>query len=88
MENNNSFLPFGNNISIKPDTKDQILKTNTFCEHGKVVAVGDEVVKDIKVGDEVAFWLFGIKEVAHGEDKHYILPVDDRFILELKKNGR
>lgn len=79
----NNFVPFGNNLRVAPDIKDQILKTDTFCEHGKVVAVG-ELVKDIKVGDEIAFWLFGVKEVAHGEERHFIIPVDDRFILEVK----
>lgn len=83
---NNEFLPFGNNIRVQPDIKDQILKTDTFCEHGKVVAVGSEV-KGIEVGDEISFWLFGVKEVAHGEERHFIIPVDDKFILEVKKNG-
>lgn len=80
------FKPFGNNLRVQPDVKDQILKTDTFCEHGKVVAVGKEV-KGIKVGDEISFWLFGIKEVEHDNEKHYILPVDDRFILEIRRNG-
>ena len=55
---NSLFVPFGNNLRVVPDTKDQIIKTDSFCEHGKVVAVGAEV-KGIEVGNEISFWLFG-----------------------------
>ena len=82
----NNFQPYGNNLRVMPDKKDQILKTDTFCEHGKVVAVGKEV-KGIEVDDEISFWLFGIKEVEHDGERHFIIPCDDRFILEIKKNG-
>lgn len=84
MEQNN-FLPYGNNIRVVPDKKDQILKTDTFCEHGKIVAIGDEV-KGIKIGDEISFWLFGVKEVEHDDERHFLIPNDPRFILEVKRN--
>lgn len=93
MNKTNEFIPFGNNLRVQPDVKDQILKTDTFCEHGKVVAVGHGVKKnlegkrEVEVGDEISFWLFGVKEVSHGEERHFIIPVDDKFILEIKRNG-
>ncbi len=92
MEQNNGFQPFGNNLRVVPDVKDQILKTDTFCEHGKVVAVGDGVDgkngrRLVEVGDEISFWLFGVKEVEHEGEKHFIIPMDDRFILEIRRNG-
>jgi len=85
MEQNN-FIPFGNNLRVLPDKKDQILKTDTFCEHGKVVEVGEQV-KEIKVGDEISFWLFGVKAVEHDGETHHIIPVEDKFILEIRRNG-
>lgn len=82
---NKQFLPYGFNIRVKPHEKDQILRTDTFCEYGTVIAIG-EGVKNIQVGDEISFWLFGIKEVQHENERHFIIPVDDRFILEIKRN--
>lgn len=80
----NNFIPFGANISVKFFKKDFIAKQaeGTYLDIGEVVAVGDEV-KKIKVGDQVSVWLFGVKDVMHGDEKHSIIPEDSRFILEI-----
>lgn len=85
----NDFIPFGANIRVVPKTKDYIAQPQegTFLDIGEVVAVGDEV-KKIKVGDEVSYWLFGIKSVDHDGTLHHIIPEDSRFILEVCKQTK
>lgn len=78
------YKPFGKNIRVVPEAKKFVAQVNegTFLDIGEVVAVGDEVTK-IKVGDKVSYWLFGIKMVEHGDEKHHIIPEDSKFILEI-----
>ena len=80
----NEFTPFGNNIRVEPRKKDYIAGNieGTFLDIGEVIAVGKDV-KEIKVGDQVSYWLFGIKSVDHDGVMHHIIPEDSRFVLEV-----
>lgn len=74
--------PFGNQILVKPVEKKQILVSDrkTLCEHGEVIAVGDEV-KKIKVGDLIGYTVWGLNHLEIDGQKHYFVPEDARFIL-------
>lgn len=75
-------LPFGINILIKPREDKGVLRTEegSLCEYGDVLAVGDKV-EGIKVGDILAYTKWGCKSVIIEDEKHYFIPLDDRFIL-------
>lgn len=74
--------PFGANLLIKPIVAKQILvnQQTSLCEHGEVLSVGEDV-KKIKVGDKIAYTIWGVKSVEIDNEKHYFIPEDDRFIL-------
>jgi co-chaperonin GroES (HSP10) len=74
--------PFGSNILIKPTEQKQILVNlvKSMEEYGIVLAIGDEV-KKIKVGDNIVYSIWGMKSPTIENEKYYIIPEDDRFIL-------
>lgn len=75
--------PFGRNILIKPIEKKQVLVSDnpSLTDCGEVIAVGD-LVKEIKVGDTLAYVFWGILKVEDidGELFHLILETDE-YIL-------
>ncbi len=74
--------PFGKNILIKPIVKKQVLvsQEELLTDTGEVIAVGDKV-KDIKVGDTIAYLFWGTNSVDIGNEKFWLIPEDDNFIL-------
>lgn len=74
--------PFGKNILIKPVKKEQVVmsENSPLCEYGEVIAIGSEVEK-IKVGETIGFLIWGVNTLEIGEDKHYFVPEDSKFIL-------
>ncbi len=71
--------PFGNNILIEPQQSKQLLG-QSLCEYGKVIAIGDSVSK-IKVGDVIAYLVWGLNSIEVDGQKKYFVPEDDSFIL-------
>lgn len=84
---NNEWQAFGNNIRVIPKSKNKIIgDTAKYFLYGEVVSVGKEV-KKIKIGDTIAYTLFGINEVAlESGEKHYIIQESSDFILEVIKH--
>lgn len=75
-------FPFGNNILVRPVEVKQVLvnQSRSLYEFGDVLAIGEDV-KRIKVGDKIAYTIWGIKSIEIENEKHYFIPEDDRFIL-------
>lgn len=74
--------PFGNNILVRPAVKKQVLVADEgmLCEYGEVIAIGDRV-RTVKVGDKIGYSVFGIEKLVIEEEKFYLLPEDQRFLL-------
>lgn len=74
--------PLYNNILIKPQETDDILKSSQglLTEIGEVIEVGADV-KSIMKGDILAFSKWGVKHVEKGNEKYYFIPEDGRFVL-------
>ena len=65
--------PFGINILVKPIEQKQVLvnQAKSMEEYGTVLAIGDEV-KKIKVGDNIAYSIWGMKSPTIENEKFYI----------------
>lgn len=73
--------PLFNNILVKVREADLVLKSEGFLtEVGDVVDVGSEV-KEVKVGDTIAFSKWGVKSVEYDNETYRFIPEDGRFIL-------
>ena len=75
--------PFGNNIWVKPIEKEQVLVSDrrTLCEYGEVMGVGKDV-QEIKVGDIIAYTIWGLNSIDIDEKtRFYIVAEDSSFIL-------
>lgn len=74
--------PFGRQILIKPQEKEQVLvsEQGTLCEYGIVQAIGSQV-KEIKVGDNLGFLVWGVNKLIVGEETFYFLLETDDFLL-------
>lgn len=82
MTQKNNFKAYGNNIEIKPISKNKIIgDTSKYYLMGTVLSIGS-LVKSIKVGDTIAYTLWGINKVETptGEEKFYVQDNPD-FIL-------
>lgn len=80
---------YGNNIQVAPISKEKIIgDTAKYYLYGHVLSVGEEV-KNIKVGDEIAWTLWGLKEILQADGtKHYFVQDNPDFILGIiNKNG-
>lgn len=76
--------PFGNNIRFQPQKKDKIIgDTSKYYLYGKVLSIGDEVIK-VKPGDtiEVTQWALNKTIMQDGEERFYVQENSD-FILNI-----
>lgn len=82
---NNFFQPFGNNICVKPVSRNKIIgETAKYYLYGEVVAIGEDV-KKIKVGDQIGYVLWGIKEIEMADGtRQYFMQEHSDFILGIK----
>lgn len=81
----NNYLPYKNNIKVKPVSKNKVIgDTSKYELYGEVVAVGVDVAT-IRVGDNVTFTLWGVNESITPE--HYIIQDNPDFIKEVQSNG-
>ena len=78
----NNIKPFGNNILVKPQEHNTILKATegSLCDYGEVIEIGSDV-QTIKVGDIIGFTVFGINALEIDGKKHYFVPEMSEFIL-------
>ena len=75
--------PFGNNIWVKPIEKEQVLVSDrrTLCEYGEVMGVGKDV-QEVKVGDIIAFTIWGLNSIDIDEKtRYYIVQENPDFLL-------
>ncbi len=74
--------PFGNQILIEPvqETQTLVSEEPSLSCYGTVLDVGDDV-KKVKVGDKVAFLLWGVNHVDIESKKYYFVPELSEFIL-------
>lgn len=79
------FKPFGNNIHVEPVSRNKIIGEKAkYYLYGKVIAVGEDV-KKIRVGDEVGYVLWGLKEIEFADGtKQYFMQEHTDFILGVK----
>ncbi len=84
----NTFLPYGNNIQILPVSKNKIIgDTSKYFLYGEVLAVG-ELVKTIKVGDQLAFTLWGLNKLEKDGEEYFFLQDSSDFILAIIQNEK
>ena len=83
----NKWIPFGNNILVKPALKDKVIGDKAIYRlYGEVLAVGDEV-KKVKKGDIIGWTLFGIEEIVEADgSKIHLVQENPDFILAIKSN--
>jgi hypothetical protein len=74
--------PLFNHILIKPAEKKQILVSDkkSFCDYGEVIDKGPDV-KYVKVGEIIAYTVWGLNSIGEGNEKQYLVPEDERFVL-------
>ena len=74
--------PFGNNILVQPIEEKQVLVSEepSLSCYGTVLDVGQDVQR-IKVGDKVAFLLWGVNHVDIEKKRYYFIPELSEFIL-------
>jgi len=82
----NKYQAYGNNIEVLPVSKNKIIgDTSKYYLFGEVLSVGDLVTK-IKVGDTIAWTLWGMNEILEADgSKHYFVSDDPQFILGIMK---
>jgi len=79
----NNITPFGRNLLVLPAKKKTAYATEdnkSICEYGKVISAGKDV-KEIKVGDTIAFVNHGLLDLTIDETILYFVPEVDHFIL-------
>ena len=74
--------PFGDRILVKPTERKTVLvgDDRNLNEYGEVVAIGEDV-KHIKVGQKIAFSVFGIEKLVIEEEKFYFIQESPEFLL-------
>lgn len=75
-------IPLFNNLIVKPIYKKQVLVSDTpsLTQIGEVIAVGPEV-KFLKVGDKIAFVLWGLNTTELDGEDVFTVPEMGQFIL-------
>ena len=73
---------YGTNIEVEPVSKNKIIgDTSKYYLYGKVLSVGSEV-NNIKVGDMIAWTLWGMNEILDQDGtKHYFVQDNPDFII-------
>ncbi len=77
---NHKIIPFGNQILIEPVETNSALGQKSLCEYDKVIAIGD-LVEKVKVGDTLAFLVWGLNSLELNEKKYYFVAESDEFVL-------
>lgn len=82
----NNYKPYGNNILIKPESKNKIIgDTSKFYLFGEVLDVGDSV-KTIKAGDKIGYTLWGLNKIIEADGtEHFFVQDNSDFILGVIK---
>ncbi len=86
--NKNEWIPFGDNVLVKPVSKEKIIgHTDMYELFGEVLAVGEDV-KKIKPGMIVSYTLWGIRDTEKDNEKSFFIRENPAFFLGiLKQNG-
>ena len=75
--------PYGNNIQIEPVSRNKVIgDTSRFFLYGKVLGVGDSVTK-IKVGDTLAYTLWGLNKFEKDSKEYFFLQDNPDYILAI-----
>ena len=86
MNLKNKIIPYGNNIQILPQSKNKIVgDTSKYFLYGEVLAVGDIVTK-IKVGDTIAYTLWGLNKLEKDGEEYFFVQDNPDFILAIINN--
>lgn len=83
---NSNFQPFGNNIWIRPESRNKIVgDTAKYYLYGDVLGIGEDV-KSVRVGDQVGYVLWGLTEVEMADGtKQYFMQEHPDFIKGIKR---
>ena len=83
----NKILPYGNNIWIQPQSKEKIIgDTSKYFMFGEVLGIGEKV-KNIQIGDTIAWTLWGMNKVVEANGiEHFFVQDNPDFILAIIKN--
>ena len=76
--------PLHNNILVEPVQEQKTLVSDepSLSCYGKVLAIGEGVNDHrIKVGDTIAFLLWGVNHVEIEGKKYYFVPDEKEFVL-------
>ncbi len=78
----NKFEPLFNQILVRPIVEETTVLTDkrTLCEYGEVLAIGEDC-KRVKVGDMVAFTIWGLNSVHIDDEQHYLVQENPDFLL-------
>lgn len=74
--------PLFNHILVKPAEHKQVLVSSqtSLDANGVVLAVGPDV-STVKVGDRIAFLIWGLNSVEIDGQKFYLVPENSNFLL-------
>lgn len=73
--------PFASQILVKPIEQKEILSNGkSLCQYGTVIATGNDV-ETIRVGDIIAYTIWGLNHIEYNGEKYYFVIEDPRFIL-------
>ncbi len=80
------FKAFGTNIKVLPKDKIKYVgDSSKYYLYGEVIDVGSEV-KNLKIGDQIGFTLWGLREILLEDgSKQYFIKEDPNFILGVIK---
>lgn len=75
------FEPLFDNVLIELEEEETTLQTTDplFTENGKVIAIGSDV-KNIKVGDTIGIFKFGVKTAVRNGKKYHTIRELPAFI--------
>lgn len=77
----NDFVPLFDNILIAPETEETFLVTDNtlLTENAKVISIGPDV-KNVKVGDIIGTFIFGIKHLNRNGKKYHTIRELPAFV--------
>lgn len=81
----NNGCAYGNNIQILPASKNKVIgDTSKYFLYGEVVGIGSKV-KTIKVGDIIAYTLWGLNKLEKDGIEEFFVQDNHDFILKVWK---